>query len=249
MIGIYDSGVGGLVILTRVRALLPDADLVYLADQANVPYGERPLAEVRDLAATAVRNLVERGATTVVVACNTATAAAIGHLRESFPAVTVIGMEPAVKPAAISTRSGIIGVLATDATFAGARFEDLVGRWATGVDVIAHPCPGWAAAVEDGWPDGAREPVRAHLAPLLARGIDTLVLACTHYTFLAGVIGEIVGDDVTVVDPSDAVARHTVAVATGTGTGTTTFLTTGDPRRFADQVRRLIGLEVTADAV
>lgn len=249
MIGIYDSGVGGLAILTRVRALLPDADLVYLADQANVPYGERSLGEIRRLARDAVGILVDRGASTVVIACNTASAAALEEVRGAYPEVSIVGMEPAVKPAASVTRSGVIGVLATDATFAAARFEDLVGRFASGVEVVAHPCPGWAAAVEDRWPEEADGPVGEHLQPLLDRGVDTIVLACTHYSFLADVIARVAGDGVTIVDPSEAVARQTARVAgVGGGSGTTTLLTTGDPVRFAAQVERLLGDAVEASA-
>ena len=244
MIGVYDSGVGGLAVFREVRRLLPEADLVYLADQANAPYGERSLDEVRQFAETAVGTLVDRGASTVVVACNTASAAALGQLRRVF-AVPIVGMEPAVKPAAAATRSGRVAVLATPVTFQGAVFEDLVGRFAAGITVIAHPCPGWAAAVEDEWPAGADQAVAEHLAPLFESGVDTIVLACTHYSFLSGVIAAVAGPGVAVIDPTDAVARQVIRVAEPGGSGTTTYLTTGDPVRFAGQVARLLGEVVT----
>ena len=241
MIGVYDSGVGGLTILGRIRRLIHDSDLVYLADQANLPYGDHTLDEVRNLAGDAVGMLVGWGATTVVVACNTASAATLAELRERFESCSIVGMEPAVKPAADSTRSGVIGVLATAPTFEASRFADLVGRFAEGVEVIAHPCPGWAAAIEDRWPDGAEEEVRDHIRPLLDAGADTMVLACTHYSFLAGTIASVAGEGVEVVDPADAVARQTSRVAETTGSGSTRYFTTGDPARLAAQIARLVG--------
>jgi len=249
MIGVYDSGVGGLTILDRIRGLLPNADLVYLADQANVPYGERSLATVRSLALTAVGTLVEHGATTVVVACNTASAAALDDLRAAFPTVRMVGMEPAVKPAATSTRTGVVGVLATDATFAAAGFEELVGRFAEGVEVIAYPCPGWAAAIEESWPTRASAEIARHLAPLLERGVDSIVLACTHYGFVAGTIADVIGDRVLIVDPADAVARQAVRVSDHDGSGMTTYLTTGSPQRLAAQMLRLLDRVVRVDQV
>lgn len=249
MIGVYDSGVGGLSVLAAIRRLLPDADLVYLADQANMPYGERPIDQVRDLAVRAVGLLVDRGADTVVIACNTASAAALGTVRAAFPAIRIVGMEPAVKPAAASTRSGSVAVLATDTTFRAAGFDELVGRYAEGVRVIAHPCPGWAAAVEESWPAGADAAVAAHLTPILATGVDTLVLACTHYTFLAGVIARVAGPGVILVDPTDAVARQAARVGDGAGSGTTRYLTTGAPDRLRGQIARLLGEDASVSGV
>ena len=245
MIGVYDSGVGGLAVFREVRRLLPGADLVYLADQANAPYGERSLDEVRQFAETAVETLIDRGASTVVVACNTASAAALGHLRDAF-SVPIVGMEPAVKPAAAATKTGKVAVLATPTTFQAAVFDELVGRFAAGITVIAHRCPGWAAAIEDEWPAGAEPEVGRHLAPLFAAGVDTIVLACTHYSFIADVIAAVAGPNVTVVDPTEAVARQVVRVAEQGGSGSTTYLTTGDPERLATQVARLLGETVIA---
>lgn len=249
MIGLFDSGVGGLAVLREVRRLLPEADLIYLADQANAPYGRKSLDEVRECADDATRRLIERGAETVVVACNTASAAALGRLRRAHPGIGFVGMEPAVKPAAATTRTGVVAVLATPTTFDATVFDDLVGRFGEGIDVIAHPCPGWALAVEDGWPEGALETVRAHLAPLVEAGADTLVIACTHYSFLDQVILEACGPGVAVIDPAPAVARQVARVADGGGSGTTTYLTTGDPQRFAEQVARLLGEVVSADRI
>jgi glutamate racemase len=248
MIGVYDSGVGGLAVLRQVRRLLPQADLLYLADQGHMPYGDRSLDDVRRLAEAAAGTLVERGVATVVVACNTASAAALQHLRSGF-AVPIVGMEPAVKPAAAATRSGKVAVLATPTTFQGAVFDDLVGRFAAGIEVIAHPCPGWAAAVEESWPAGAEAAIAEHLAPLIARGVDTIVLACTHYSFLDDAIVAAVGPGVTLIDPAEAVARQVCRVAAGEGSGSTTYLTTGDPERLSRQIERLLGERVEVERV
>jgi len=246
MIGFFDSGVGGLAVLREARALLPAADFLYLADQANAPYGRRTLTEVRRFSEQATMRLVDLGAETVVIACNTASAAALRHLRSRHPEIGFVGMEPAVKPAVAATKSGVVGVLATPTTFSARVFGDLVGRFGEGIDVLAHPCPGWAQAVEDGWPD-ADEAITAHLAPLLAAGVDTLVIACTHYSFLADAIARTV-PGVTVIDPAEAVARQVARVADANGSGTTTFVTTGDPERFAQQIERLLGIRVAVSA-
>jgi glutamate racemase len=242
MIGVFDSGVGGLAVLREVRALLPDADLLYLADQAYAPYGERPLEAVRERAELIAGHLITAGASTVVVACNTASAVALQHLRSLHPEVPIVGMVPAVKPAAAGTSNGIVGVLATPATFQTTVVADLVERFAAGVRVIDRPCPGLAGLVEDGGADLAA--VTAHVAPLVEAGADTLVIGCTHYSFVAGLIGEAAGPAVTVIDPAPAIARQVARVALSPGeNGTTRFATTGDPERFAAQIRRLLAAE------
>jgi len=248
MIGFFDSGVGGLAVLREARALLPSADIVYLADQGNAPYGRRSLGEVREFSERATERLVDRGADTVVIACNTASAAALDHLRDQHPDLAFVGMEPAVKPAVAATRSGVVGVLATPTTFAASVLGDLVGRFSEGIEVIAHPCPGWAEAVEDGW-GGSGPEIEAHIAPLIERGVDTLVIACTHYSFLASALAA-AAPGVTVIDPAGAVARQVVRVAgDAPGSGATTYLTTGDPARFASQVEALLGTTVEVAAV
>lgn len=247
MIGFFDSGVGGLAVLREVRALLPEADLLYLADQANAPYGRRSLDDVRRFSEEATRRLIAGGAVTVVVACNTASAAGLGHLRDRFPDVSIVGMEPAVKPAVAATRSGVVAVLATPTTFAASVFDDLVGRFSEGIEVIAHPCPGWAEAIEEGWP-GAEAAVREHLEPLLESGADTIVIACTHYSFIDDVIAT-AAPGATVIDPAPAVARQVARVADPAGTGRMTYLTTGDPVRFKAQIERLLGEQVQVAGV
>jgi glutamate racemase len=225
---------------------MPSADLVYLADQAHSPYGERTLDDVRRLADRAATHLIDLGATTVVVACNTASAAALSQLRERHPEVPFVGMEPAVKPAAAATHTKVVGVLATPTTFEAEVFDDLVGRFAAGIEVIPRPCAGWADMVEANGSTPDPGEIERHVAPLVAAGADTLVLACTHYAFLADAISAVAGPDVTVIDPAPAVARQTARVAEGDGGGTTAYFTSGDPDRFSAQVERLLGAGVTA---
>ena len=250
MIGFFDSGLGGLSVLVPVRRLLPTADLVYLADRTNAPYGDRTLAEVRGLSEAATRLLLERGCRQIVIPCNTASAAALGWLRSRHPGVPIVGMEPAVKPATAVSRSGIIGVLATTATFQGELFSSVVDRFATDCTVLPQACPGLADAVERGAiTDRATESlVRRYVEPLLEKGADTLVLACTHYPFLSQVIRKVVGPRVAIVDPSASVARQVERVArTGgwsEGSAGLTFLVRGDTVGVAALVAGLTGLAV-----
>jgi glutamate racemase len=249
-IGVFDSGVGGLAVLTEIRALLPTADLLYVADQAHAPYGERGLASVRARAFAISEYLIDEGVTTVVVACNSASAAALHELRERFPTVSFVGMEPAVKPAAGTTKRGMIGVLATEATFQGELFASVVDRHARGVSVIARACPGLAAAIEDG--ADVDDLVNRYTADIVDRGADTIVLGCTHYSYVADRIRAAAGVGVEVIDPAPAVARQTARVRSdrdATGTGTTRFSTTGNPVRFAAQIERLVGTTPKVDGV
>jgi len=244
-IGVFDSGVGGLGVLREIRSLLPSMPLVYVADQAFSPYGERGLDAVRERAFAVSDYLIGEGATTVVVACNSASAAALHELRDRHPTVSFVGMEPAVKPAAGATRHGTIGVLATEATFQGELFASVVDRHARGVSVVARACPGLAAAIESG--DDVNDLVRRYTTDVVGRGADTIVLGCTHYSFVADQIRAAAGVDVEVIDPAPAVARQAVRVHTGEdgyGSGATHYLTTGDPERFAAQVARLTGDKV-----
>jgi glutamate racemase len=254
VIGVFDSGVGGLSVGRETRRRLPAADLVYLADQARAPYGERSLAEVRSFAEGITDHLIARGALPVVVACNTASAAALRHLRARRPESAFVGMEPAVKPAATLTSTGRIGVLATQATFQGELFADLVARYGEGVEVLTRACPGVAARMEEVPDDPATADLLAAFAlPLVEQGVDVLVLGCTHYSFLRGALATRVGPGVTIVDPAVAVARQVARVATDAGTqigaGATTYLTTGNPRRLAEQVRILLSETVQAGRV
>jgi glutamate racemase len=211
-IGVFDSGVGGLSVWQEIARQLSSVPLIYLADQAHVPYGTRPISQIRDLSTAITRFLLAQGARLIVVACNTASAAALYHLRETFPDVPFVGMEPAIKPAVETSRTGIIGVIATPATFQGELFASLLDRYATGAQVLTQVCPGLVEAVETGELDSPATETRLRdcLAPLMVAGIDTLVLGCTHYPFLALAIARVVGPEVRIIDPAPAVARQTV---------------------------------------
>jgi len=207
-VGFFDSGVGGLCVLDAFRRLCPHESTVYLADSANCPYGNRPPAEIVRLAKRNVRFLLKRGAKLIVVACNTATAAAIDDLRKTWPDFPFVGMEPAVKPAALKSQSGIIGVLATAGTFQGRLYRETCARWAKRSTVIASVADDFVGLVERGETEGpcAEAAVRSRVEPLLAAGADSIVLGCTHFPHLKPLIERIAAGRAAVYDPSDAVA-------------------------------------------
>lgn len=210
-IGVFDSGVGGISVLRAIRKELPGEATIYFADQAHVPYGERPLEEVRKLSEAISLFLISEGVKLIVVACNTASAAALHYLRDKFPEMPFVGMEPAVKPAAENSKSGVVGVLATPATFQGTLYGTLIERFANDLTVLRHTCPGLVNQIEAGDLDSpeTRAILEAALQPMINQGIDTVVLGCTHYPFVIPVIEEITGPHIQVIDPSPAVARQT----------------------------------------
>jgi glutamate racemase len=209
-IGIFDSGVGGLSVLKAIRERLPFQPIVYLADQAHVPYGARSMQEIQAYSEEITRFLLSKGAGLIVVACNTASAAALYHLRAVFPEIPFVGMEPAVKPAAAGTHSGVVGVMATPVTFQGSLYASVVERFAKGVKIIEDTCPGLVAEIEAGRLSGerTREIIEQAVEPMLCQGVDTIVMGCTHYPFVIPLIQEIAGPDVKVIDPSPAIARQ-----------------------------------------
>ena len=236
MIGVFDSGLGGLSVLAAIARALPRADLVYLADTAHVPYGDKDDAFIRSRVLRIGRHLVDQGCGVIVVACNTATAAAVAAFRDSFPMLPVVGVEPGVKPAAAASRSGRIAVLATASTARSQRLAQLIRQHAGSVRVDVEACPGWATRVESlrlEDPDFAEE-ARQHLAPLLAAGVDQIVLGCTHYAFLCPTLEPIVAQRASLVDVADAVARQCVrlAGASARGRGQLRLLATAQPERL-----------------
>lgn len=253
-IGIFDSGIGGFSVLQAVRRQLPAEAVEYVADQAHVPYGPRPADELRGLADGITRFLLERGCKLVVVACNTASGVALHELRRRHPQVPFVGMEPAVKPAAAATRSGVVGVLATPATLRGELYAGVVQRFAHGKTILEDACPGLVERIEAGDTAGpdTRAILERALRPMLARGMDALVLGCTHYPFVLALIRDITGPDVRVFDPAPAIARRVASVledrgllapasaAGGAGEGALAFFTTGAAAPFAAQIRALL---------
>lgn len=208
-IGVFDSGAGGLSVLRQICTLLPQESVIYAADTAHIPYGDKTPAYVRDRVHFIAENLVGLGVKAIVVACNTATAAAVESLRQRFD-MPVIGMEPGVKPAVECSRSGVVGILATDGMVRSNRMVDLVQRFAHDKGVIVQPCPGLVEQVERNalnTPETVRL-LQSYLAPILERGADTLVLGCTHYPFLLPVITRLVGAKVRVIDTAPAIARQ-----------------------------------------
>lgn len=254
-VGIFDSGVGGLSVLRAVQSQLPSQQVIYFADQAHVPYGPRSLEEVRAFSAEITRFLLDLGAQVIVIACNTASAAALHYLRRRFPETPFVGMEPAVKPAAEGTRTGRVGVLATPATFQGELYASVIERFANGVRLYQDTCPGLVAEIEAGRLTGSetRRILETALRPMLAEDIDTIVLGCTHYPFVIPLIEEIAGPQVRVIDPAPAIARQLGRVLTGSH-GLTDgparlprFITSGDSDVFGASLQRLLGLQASVE--
>ena len=210
-IAVFDSGIGGTSVLTAIRDRAPWADIVYIADHAFGPYGERTLDEVRDRTELLARYLDTAGIDLIVIACNSASAAALHHLREHLPHLAFVGMEPAVKPATQRTTTGVVAVMATHATFQGELFRSLVGKHGDGVEIVEQACPGLAAVIDSGADPGPL--LDEYLAPIIAASADTVVLGCTHYPLVVDDIATRLPDDVEIVDPSPAVARRVVEVA------------------------------------
>ena len=209
-VGFFDSGVGGMCILDAFRRLCPAESTVYIADSANCPYGNRPAEEIVRLSEANVEELLSRGCKAVVVACNTATAAAIDYLRRRYADIPFVGLEPAVKPAALRSRTGVVGVLATEGTFGGRLYNETKEKFARDVVVIATVADEFVALVERGETSGpaAEAAVRARLTPLIDAGCDMIVLGCTHFPHLRPLMEKVAAGRAAILDPSDAVARQ-----------------------------------------
>lgn len=258
-IGIFDSGIGGLTVLRAIQQLMPDQPLLYLADQAHVPYGPRPLHEVRHFSEIITRYLMAQGSRLIVVACNTASAAALKYLRQIFPDMPFVGMEPAVKPAAEHTRSGVVGVLATPATFQGELYASVVERFGQGVKLLQHTCPGLVTQIENGAFESKEtyHILEEALQPMLEQDIDTVVLGCTHYPFVIPLIQRITGPGVRVIDPAPAIARQVQRLLVASNLfdlespiftevitkplNLLSFYTSGDPSRLERMLPTLLG--------
>jgi glutamate racemase len=252
---VFDSGVGGLSVLRAIRQELPEEDVLYVSDAGFAPYGDKPADFVRDRAVAVARFLIEQGAKAIVVACNTATGMAVKELRERFP-IPIVAVEPAIKPAAVRTQSGVVGVLATAGTVASPNLSRLVNDYGMDVQFLVQPCPGLADQVERGEFTGSqtRSLVEQYVRPLVHQGADVLVLGCTHYPFLKEAISAIAGPGVELIDPADAVARELrrrlengKLLAAGGRPGTERFWTTGSPAQTAAVMSQLLGTPVAVE--
>ena len=251
-IGVFDSGVGGISVLKAIREQMPEESVIYFGDQGHVPYGSRSMEQIQTFSEAITRFLLAQGAKIIVVACNTASAAALKYLREKFPDVPFVGMEPAVKPAAEYTQTGKVGVLATPATFQGALYSSVVERFANGVELLQDTCPGLVQQIEQGNLDGeeTRRILEEALLPMLEQNIDTVVLGCTHYPFVIPLIQRIVGDAkrVRVIDPAPAVAKQVRRLLEARGMrkesrsrGDIKFYTSGNPEALKSMLPVLLG--------
>lgn len=251
-IGVFDSGVGGLSVLRSIREQMPEESVLYFGDQGHVPYGPRSMGQIQSFSAGITRFLLDHGSKLIVVACNTASAAALTYLRESFPGVSFVGMEPAVKPAAETTKTGRVGVLATPATFQGALYASVVERFGAGVELFQHTCPGLVSQIEKGELDSAatRAILEDALHPMLEKNIDTVVLGCTHYPFVIPLIQEVVGgaERVRVIDPAPSVAKQAKRLLEAAGMknplgsrASIRFFTSGDVESMKSMLPVLLG--------
>ena len=249
-IGVFDSGVGGLSVLREIRAQMPEEPVVYFGDQGHIPYGPRPMEQIRNFSEAITKFLLEKNARIIVVACNTASAASLKYLREKFAGVPFVGMEPAVKPAAEYTQTGKVGVLATPATFQGALYASVVERFANGAELFQNTCTGLVQQIEQGNLDGpeTRRILSDALLPMLEKNIDTVVLGCTHYPFVIPLIQEIVGEKIRVIDPAPAVAKQVQRLLEAGGTKSpestradVRFYTSGDPDELKSLLPKLLG--------
>lgn len=249
-IGVLDSGIGGLSVLREIHRLLPGRATIYVADQQHLPYGPRPLDEIHRYVDGITRFLRDRGAGVVVLACHAASAAALYRLRESYPEMPFVGIEPALKPAVAATRRGTVGVLTTQATADGPLYQRVVSAYAGETRIITRIAPALVTLAERSSvsDDEALRVVRQALQPLLDAGVDEIVLACTHFPFLAGWIGQIAGPDVALVDPGPAVARQVERVFPAFPPDSSPvhrYFTTGSAAPLAAHLRRLLAVETT----
>jgi len=249
-IGIFDSGIGGISVLRAIRRQMPEESILYFGDQDHIPYGPRPMAQIRNFSEAITTFLLAHEAKIIVVACNTASAASLKYLRERFPNVPFVGMEPAVKPAAERTQTGRVGVLATPATFQGALYASVVERFANGVELYQNTCPGLVQQIEQGNLNGkeTRRILEEALLPMLENNIDTVVLGCTHYPLVIPLIQKIVGEQVRVIDPAPAVAKQTGRLLETMGlkndpdeAGVVQIYTSGDPESLLSLLPKLLG--------
>ncbi len=205
-IGVFDSGVGGKAVADRLQELIPDAEIISVDDHDHVPYGSRLPADIISLTQTAVQPLIDASCDVIVIACNTATTVAIGHLREAFPLTPFVGIEPMVKPAAALTKTKKITVFTTPATLASARYKELKKLWANNVHINEPDCSNWAGLIQEG--RTKEVPITQAVQTAIENGSDVIVLSCTHYHYLKSAVVAAAGKRATILEPSDAIARR-----------------------------------------
>ena len=268
MVGVFDSGIGGLSVLREAQSVLPQAHFVYVADSANAPYGERDDAWLQARCLVIANHLRTLPADLLLMACNTATAAATPNLRSNFPAWPIVGIEPGIKPAVQKSRTKRVGVMATAGTLGSARYSRLLAEHGQGAHVVAQPCTGLAMAIETGDESRIAELVKQHTEPLRRAEVDVVVLGCTHCAFASQWISRAMGPEVAIIDTAKAVARHAASLVKGMQRevptpheGATapelwephsplpTFLTTGQPQALERFANRWLGWTIKAQSL
>ncbi len=249
-IGVFDSGIGGLSVLREIHRLLPNHPTVYVADQANLPYGTRPVTEIQAFSDRITRFLIDQGAVVIVIACNTASAASLEYLRAKYPDTPFVGMEPAVKPALEASKTGVVGVLSTRATAEGSLYKRLLKRYAEDKRVITQVAPDLVRIAEEQSQRtlASQNTIKNYICPMIDAGADHIVLACTHFPFLAETIQEIAGQAIHLVDPSPAVARQASRLWPADlepEPELNAYYTSGDTANFKQLLRVLIDVEAS----
>lgn len=248
-VGIFDSGIGGLSVAQKIRELLPNEDIVYVADSLHAPYGEKSDSYIFHRMGAVTEFLLARNVKAVVVACNTATTTAISRLRACYP-IPIIGVEPGIKPAALSTHTGIIGVLATPRTLQTHSFTALAQRFAKNARIEIQPCPDLVTRIEalNLNDEQTVTLLRQYIFPLLDKGADTIVLGCTHYNHLSGLISQVAGENISIIKTDAAVAREVARrlssealLATNNHAGNEEFWTSGSLAVYHQQIEQLWG--------
>ncbi len=247
-IGVFDSGIGGLSVLREIHRLLPNHPTLYIADQANLPYGPRPVSEIQSFSDHITQFLIAQGAAVIVIACNTASAASLEFLRAKYPDTPFVGMEPAIKPALEASKTGIVGMLSTRATAEGKLYQRLLERYAEDKHVITRIAPDLVRIAEEQsqYTPVSRAIISDYVRPIVEAGADQIVLACTHFPFIADAIQDIVGQGVQLVDPSPAVARQTARLWPAGLTlepADNAYYTSGDVSGFERTIKTLIGVD------
>jgi glutamate racemase len=253
-IGVLDSGIGGLSVLREIHQLRPDHPTLYFADQFHLPYGPRPVGEIQAFVEAIANFLIEQGAVVIVIACNTASAASLLHLREVYPHIPIVGMEPAIKPAVERSRSRVVGVLSTRTTAEGPLYRRVLQRYASDAQVITQVAPELVRIAEEQSQDTPEScaVIAEIVRPMIEAGADEIVLACTHFPFLALAIQEAAGAGVRLVDPSSAIARQTARVwpeRLVPEHAPNRYFTSGSPEHLQSRMKSLISVDAPVTQV